>query len=526
MKKKNKSSILSGILYLPVLMGILGSCTTETPSDLTKKSLIPLPVSITATTGSFKLKKRTDIYVSGESDELLNIGDYLAGILNPSTGLQLQVKSTEKEPSSGNIWLALKNDDAQLGAEGYELVITPKRIKLTAGRPAGLFHGVQTLRQLLPAKVERDTIQPGPWLIPAGTIRDYPDYSYRGAMLDVVRHFFKPDDVKQYIDLLAYFKLNILHLHLSDDQGWRIEIKSWPRLATYGGSTEVGGGKGGYYTREEYKDIVQYAGERYITIIPEIDMPGHTNAALASYAELNCNGKAPDLYTGTDVGFSTLCTHKEITYKFIDDVIGELVEMTPGPYIHIGGDESHSTPMKDYIPFINRVQKMVHAHGKQVIGWDEIANATLEKNSIIHFWARIDNARKGVQQGAKVIMSPANKTYLDMQYDSTTTFGLHWAGYVEVDSAYIWDPATLVPGITKENILGIESPLWTETITNLKDLEYMAFPRLAGHAEIGWTPTAQRNWSDYKVRLGHFAGRFKAMGVNYYPSNLVPWVRE
>ena len=365
-------------IMLLILSGILSTCTAPTPVDMAQKSLIPLPVSVKAATGSFKLKRKSVIYVSGASDELLKTGNYLAEILNSSTGFQIQVKSTEREPATGNIWLVLKPGDAQLGEEGYELGISPKRIQLIANQPAGIFYGIQTLRQLFPAKVERDSLQPGPWLVPAGTIHDYPEYSYRGAMLDVARHFFKPDDVKQYIDLLAFFKLNTLHMHLSDDQGWRIEIKSWPRLAAYGGSTEVGGGKGGYYTKDEYKDIVQYAQERFITIIPEIDMPGHTNAALASYPELNCNGKAPDLYTGTEVGFSTLCTDKEITYKFIDDVIGELVELTPGIYFHIGGDESHSTPMKDYIPFVNRVQKIVLAHGKQIIGWDEVANAKLE----------------------------------------------------------------------------------------------------------------------------------------------------
>jgi hexosaminidase len=277
-------------------------------------------------------------------------------------------------------------------------------------------------------------------------------------------------------------------MHLSDDQGWRIEIKSWPNLANHGGDTQVGGGKGGYYTQEQYADIVKYASDRYITIVPEIDMPGHTNAALASYAELNCNGKATDLYTGTDVGFSTLCTKKDITYKFINDVVGEIAEMTPGPYFHIGGDESHATKVEDYIPFINKVQDIVAS-----------------------------------SQGAKVLMSPAIKAYLDMQYDSTTPLGLHWAAYIEVDDAYNWDPATLVPGLGKENIIGIEAALWSETVTNLDEIEYMIFPRLPGYAEIGWTPASMRNWDEYKTRLAKHDSYFKAMGINYYQSKKVPW---
>ena len=357
----------------------------------------------------------------------------------------------------------------------------------------------------------------------AGTITDYPAFSYRGAMLDVSRHFFGVEDVKRLIDFLALYKMNVLHLHLSDDQGWRIEIKSWPDLAIHGGSTQVGGGKGGYYTQEQYSDIVNYAKERYITIVPEIDMPGHTNAALASYAELNCNGKATELYTGTEVGFSSFCTSHDITYKFIDDVVRELAAITPGPYIHIGGDESHSTKREDYIPFINKVQDIVLSHGKKVLGWDDIAISSLKPNVIAQHWANVKNAKMAVSQGAKILMSPAIKAYLDMQYDKTTKLGLHWAAYIEVDSAYIWDPATLIPGVGKENVIGIEAALWTETITNMKDMEYMVFPRLPGFAEIGWTPSSERNWNEYKVRLGKQGERFKAMDINFYPSARVPW---
>jgi hexosaminidase len=312
-------------------------------------------------------------------------------------------------------------------------------------------------------------------------------------------------------------------LHLSDDQGWRIEIKSWPNLTTHGGSTEVGGGPGGFYTQEQYSDIVKYAQERFITIVPEIDMPGHTNAALASYPELNKSGKATELYTGIEVGFSSLDTHKELTYKFIDDVIRELAALTPGEYIHIGGDESHATKIEDYIPFINRVQDIVEAHGKKVLGWDEIALSTLKPNTIVQYWALAENAVKGVEQGAKVLMSPAKNAYLDMQYDSVSTFGLHWAAYIEVDKGYNWDPANLVPEIKRENIVGIEAPLWSETVSNRFEAEYLIFPRLLGYAEIGWTPAELRNWDEYKVRLANHGERMEAMNISYYPSKLVDW---
>jgi len=499
------------------------SCEKHTPKDLLEESIIPVPVSVTATGSSFALTKKTAIYVQDSIANLPETGKYLAGLLAPATGFELPVKVTAKAPRSKSIYLTTLASDSELGEEGYEMTITEDVITVAANSAAGVFYGIQTLRQLLPPSIEGDSVAAISWEIATGTIRDYPAYGFRGAMLDVSRHFFSAEDVKQYIDLLATYKINILHMHLSDDQGWRIEIKSWPDLTAIGGSTEVGGGEGGFYTQEQYKDIVQYAADRHITIIPEIDMPGHTNAALASYAGLNCNDKAPALYTGTDVGFSTFCTNREITYKFIDNVVSELAAMTPGPYIHIGGDESHSTPLKDYIPFIDVVQDIVKSHGKKMIGWDEISHAHLKSTSIAQVWASPENAKRAADQGVKLIMSPANKCYLDMQYDSTTQWGLHWAAYIEVDSAYIWDPATVIPGIPKENILGIESPLWTETVTNMDELEYMVFPRLTGHAEIGWSPARERNWDTYKLRLAKHGKRLEAMGVNFYRSAQVPW---
>lgn len=508
-----------GGLFLTAIFGQM-ACA---PTDLSKGNIIPKPVSVVPEGGEFDLTDQTDIYVQGESDELKQVGQYLADKLNPSTGLGVEVKTTVEAPAPGNIFLAISNSDSELGDEGYQLSITDKSINLIANKSAGIFHGIQTIRQLLPSQVEISSKQKGPWKIPTGTIRDYPTYSYRGSMLDVARHFFGVDDVKNLIDQLAYYKMNVLHLHLSDDQGWRIEIKSWPNLTAHGSKTEVGGGEGGFYTQEQYADIVKYAQDRFITIVPEIDMPGHTNAALASYPELNCSGKSPELYTGIEVGFSTLCTNKEVTYKFIDDVIRELAALTPGEYLHIGGDESHATKIEDYIPFMNRVQDMVIAHGKKVLAWDEIALATLKPNTVVQYWAKAENATKGVAQGAKVLMSPAKNAYLDMQYDSTSTYGLHWAAYIEVDNGYNWDPANLVPEIKKENIIGIEAPLWSETVGTRQEAEYLIFPRLLGYAEIGWTPSELRNWDNYKVRLANHGERMKAMNINFYPTKLVQW---
>ncbi|MFK7925624.1 MAG: family 20 glycosylhydrolase, partial [Bacteroidia bacterium] len=280
-----------------------------------------------------------------------------------------------------------------------------------------------------------------------------------------------------------------------------------------------------FYTQEQYTDIVNYAMARQITIVPEIDMPGHTNAALVAYPELNCNPKDPNPKThiGIEVGFSTLCTDKEIVYRFADDVIRELAALTPGPYFHVGGDETHATAIEDYIPFVERIQGIVHNHNKIMLGWDEVVNAKLAKTSVSQFWASEENAKKGIDQNTQIIMSPAKRAYLDMQYDSTTQYGLHWAAYIEVDDSYQWEPTEYAEGLSRENILGIESALWSETVSNISEVEFMAFPRLPGIAEIAWSPAEITDWETYKVRLGKQKTRFEAMGINYYKSARVPW---
>jgi len=501
----------------------LVSCKTKklpVSKDLSKQQIIPKPISVIATGSSFEIN--SNISIQYQLEELEPVADYLAKMLRPATGFEVPLKIIDSKPSSNYIFLTLT--DRISTSEGYEIEIKESSIIISANKPAGLFYGVQTLRQLLPASIETGSLISEPLLVATGTIKDSPTYGYRGAMLDVSRHFFGVDDVKRYIDLISIYKMNRLHLHLSDDQGWRIEIKSWPKLTEIGGSSQVGGGKGGFYTQEQYKDIVKYAQDRFITIIPEIDMPGHTNAALASYPELNCDGKATELYHGVKVGFSSLCIDKEITYQFIDDVIRELAAINPGEYIHIGGDESHATATEDYINFINKTQKIVEKYGKKVIGWDEIAHAKLLPNTVVQYWAKGKNAIKGIEQGAKVLMSPSKIAYLDIKYDSISRIGLTWAGLTEVDDAYNWSLETFEKGISKENIIGIEAPLWTETVQTMNDIEYLVFPRIMGIAEIGWTPTLQRNWDEYKVRLGKHKDRLEALDIDYYPSKLVPWV--
>lgn len=516
------------------------SCEQSKPASeeakLRFQNLIPKPVTANMTGNSFTLGENAKIVVTQGDEGVRNVANFLQQKLRPATGFDMEISEGQNE-SDGAIVLSIGNDK-ELGEEGYELAIDDNQIKITANTPAGLFWGAQTLRQLLPEQIEGTNAAADiAWDVATGTIRDYPRYAWRGSMLDVARHFFGVDDVKRYMDMISLYKMNILHLHLSDDQGWRIEIKSWPNLTAVGGRTQVGGGKGGFFTQEEYKELVEYARSRYITIIPEVDMPGHINAALVSYKELNPGPainrepasarpnrpKAGEVYTGTEVGFSTLDVRKDVTFKFVNDVLRELADMTPGPYLHIGGDEAAVTKKPDYIEFINRFKEIVEANGKKMIGWEEIAQADLDSTVTVQYWHSQQYARMAAEKGAKLIFSPAQKVYLDMQYDSTTRLGLHWAAYIEVDSSYMWDPATRVDGVDPEQIRGVEAPLWTETIVTMDDIEFMVFPRLPGVAEIGWTPADNREWDEYKTRLANQTPRWDVLGIDYYKSPRVEW---
>jgi N-acetyl-beta-hexosaminidase len=487
------------------------------------QNVVPAPVTVQPAGGvTFNLGPSAKIFTVTQAN---GVATYLTGILRRSTGYPLPIVGPAGTAANG-ISLLLTGADPSVGSEGYQLDVTRTSVVLRAQTPAGLFAGVQTLRQLLPGAIERSTVQNGPWTIPGGRIVDHPRFAHRGAMLDVARHFFPVSTVERYIDELAQYKVNYFHLHLADDQGWRIVIDSWPRLTAVGGSTQVGGGAGGFYSKADYSAIVAYAKARFITIVPEIDMPGHVNAALASYAQLNCNDVAPPLYTGTGVGFSSLCTSKEITYQFIDDVVRELAALTPGPYLHVGGDEAAATQPADYVTFMNRVQQIVANHGKSVMAWHQVVGATPPPSTVAQFWGTTRTAPDVVaaaNRGTKLVMSPANKAYLDMKYTASTTLGLSWAGLIEVQDAYGWDPGTHVTGVGPASVRGAEAPLWSETIVTLADIEFMAFPRLPAIAELAWSPTTTHNWTVFRNRLGAQAPRWVAQNINFYRSPQVAW---
>jgi hexosaminidase len=487
-------------------------------------AIIPKPVSMEMGTGFFNITSRTELVVPQENDGLLRIANYLAESLSPATGYPFDMAVRTETAGVGNIHLVLEEGMAELGREGYGLSVRQEGVFITALQPAGIFHGVQTLRQLFDPYIESREFVNRLWELPLVEISDYPRFGWRGVMLDVARHFFPVGDVKRFIDLMACYKLNVLHLHLTDDQGWRIEIKSWPDLTTIGSSTSVGGGAGGFYTQKEFKEIVDYARNRCVTVVPEIDLPGHTNAALASYPELNRDGQAPDLYTGMGVGFSSLRIDNDVTHRFIADVIGELAAITPGPYIHVGGDEARATSLEDYQKFICGIQDVVRGTGKQMVGWQEILHCTdLLPGTVVQFWNHL-MGDLAFPPGNRIVVSPANRVYLDMKYNEDCPLGLDWAGYLGVKDAYDWDPTTELQDVPEGQILGVEAPLWSETLETLADVEFMALPRLPGVAEIGWSKRKGRSWDEYKERLARHAVRWDLMGVNYYKSPSVPWL--
>ncbi|MFI7598922.1 beta-N-acetylhexosaminidase [Actinoplanes sp. NPDC049681] len=449
------------------------------------------------------------------------VAAYLAGVLRPATGFGLPV-------SDGPAAIVLRLDGA-LGDEEYRLEITGAGVTLTGGAPAGLFHGVQTLRQLLPAEIFAAEPRQVTWRLPGGTIADRPRFGYRGAMLDVARHFFTVDEVKSYVDGLVQFKINHLHLHLTDDQGWRLEIDSWPKLTAISGGdgTGVDGTGPGYYTKADYAEIVAYAAAHFVTVVPEIDMPGHVNAAQVAYPELTADGVAPPQRTDVEVGYSSFVAGKEETYAFVDDVLREVAELTPGPYLHIGGDEAQATTAEDYRAFIERVLPLVTAYGKRPVGWHEMAAVDLPATAVPQFWrieAADDGTARAAANGSKVLMSPADRTYLDMKYTAESRLGLDWAGTLDVEKAYGWDPAERLPGVGEESVLGVEAPLWSETLRSLADVQTMTYPRLPAIAEIGWSPRGHRDWESFRRRLAAFAPRWREQGVAFHPSPEIPWI--
>ena len=529
-------------------MGIgMIACKQQSPTDLTKENLIPKPVSVSATSKTFELTNKTGIYLEGESSELQFVGQYLADRLKPSTGFDLPVSVTTGEPGSGSIYLALTGTDAELGEEGYEIVVTEDLLKVTANKPAGLFWAIQTIRQLLPAAIELDSVQNGPWNIATGTIRDYPSYPFRGSMLDVARHFFSVDDVRRYIDLIALYKMNVLHLSLSNDQGWRIEIKRYPKLTEVGAWRTPAGaagkdpktGKairyGGFYTQDQVRDLVAYAAARNVTIVPEIEMPGHALAPIVAYPHLGVNPNPPAIDRNNWGIFPWLYNLDDSTFAFLNDVLDEVMDLFPSDYIHVGGDEAvkdqwkasakiqaqmKSLGLKDEHEaqsyFIQRIGKHLDKRGRRLIGWDEILEGGLAPNATVMSWRGLEGAIAAAKLGHDTVLSPWPLMYLDNRQSAAPDEPPGRGRVVSLKDVYDFDPAPKeMTEAERKHVIGLQGNAWTEHMRTDVRLERMIFPRLVAVAERGWSPQTTTDWADFNRRMPAEFARMDVLGVAY-----------
>lgn len=518
------------------------ACGSPEQNGVAVTGIVPAPASFDLRDAApFRLTEDSRIVARGTGAAA--VAETFAARVRAATGFELPV--VDGEPAASDLAFVVAGGEAPGGAaEGYTLASGDDGVRIGADTAEGLFRGTQSLRQLLPAEIERaDAASPpvGGWTVPAASVADAPRFAYRGVMLDVARHFFPVEDVLELIDRIALLKLDVLHLHLTDDQGWRLEIDSWPELTGVGAATSVGGDGGGFYTKDDYRRIVAYAAERFVTIVPEVDLPGHTNAALSAYPELTCDGVAPSPYEGIEVGFSSLCAAAEraaATDRFLADVTREVAELTPGPWLHLGGDESLATSSEDYLDLVRRITAAGAATGKTIIGWHEMgASAELPPGTVGQYWSFVEPqaeaaglARSFVEQGGRVIMSPADVAYLDMQYVDDPqgplggALGQDWAkGPTTIEEAYLWDPAAIVPGVGEREVLGVEAPVWTETLSAMSEVEFMLFPRIAAIAEVGWSPAGPRDVDGFFERVASLGGHLDALGVEYYRLRGIPW---
>ena len=553
-----------------MLLSLTALVATVTPAaaDLSPANsvpqLIPKPVSMTVGQGTFTLAATARIVVPTGSEAALPVANDLAGYLQPATGYPLPVVTGT--PQAGDIELVLGDPgtlQADPDGEGYQLDTTTTGVTLEAKTTHGLYNGVQTIRQLLPAWITSSSVRPGPWTMPVVQITDYPRYSYRGLMLDIARHYESPSAVEQLIEQAAAYKINTFHLHLSDDQGFRIVINGFPNLTSIGAQGSVGtGGRtmdpGGYWTQADYQAVVADAAAHFMTVIPEVDSPGHNNAIIMSEyndtanplldghpQDINCSANNPPVWDYTqDVGYSAMCPASTNTSTITTAIIDQLTAMSPGPYYDVGGDEVPTSLLSQtqYASFINSEAATIQGQGKTVMGWADIAGpgTNLTGPSVAEYWNPASGSHGGtvtateaVQKGMQIVMAPANHAYLDQRYRKSVPapLGQTWAckSGCDVDQFYNWDPGSYVTGVTDANVIGVEGAMWGETVVNMSDVDYMVFPRLAALAEIGWSPNAARTslrspaYTDFIGRLAAQGTRLMAAGINFYPSPEVPW---
>ncbi|UKA50769.1 beta-N-acetylhexosaminidase [Arthrobacter sp. FW305-123] len=465
------------------------------------------------------------------------VAGQLAALLRRATGFELPIV---QETHPGDITLELE-ETFDGGPEAYALSVTGSGVMLTASTAAGLFNGAQTLRQLFPATIEDTEPDNGTWVIPAVEIADAPRFAYRGLMLDVARNFFTVEEVKEQIDVMTQFKFNALHLHLTDDQAWRIEILEPvenPSGLDYANLTALGGkgavevptavpvrGNSGFYTQQDFREIQAYAATKNVLVVPEIDLPGHVNAALAAIPQLNPDGQAKPMSTTSEVGWSTLNADLPATYEFVREVLNQLAAITVGPYLHIGGDEAHVTTREHYIAMVQEFVRIGAHTGKTVVGWNEYAAVELPQGAVIQYWHGdfAPTLQQAEQNAAKVIMSPAANSYLDQKYSSDSPVGLEWVegGPFTWSEYYNWDPVQ--GGLQDHHILGVEGPLWSETVRNNQQAQWLLYPRAVSLAEVAWSGPEVRNAGDFRRRLGALGERLAKQGVAFQEAPDVEW---
>lgn len=530
---------LAGLL---AMTGILVSCSNE--KTTANYQVIPLPQEITAESGDeFVLNNGTEIVYPGGNEKMQRNAQYLAEYLKKATGAEYKIVAGTK--GKGNILLQLGLSAEK--PEAYQLKVTSDGVTISGASEAGVFYGIQTLRKSIPVVMNSNPV------LAAVEINDYPRFDYRGVHFDVGRHFFTVDEAKSYIDMMTLHNMNRLHWHLTEDQGWRLEIKKYPLLTEVGSKrkeTVIGrnsgeyDGKpyGGFYTQEQIKEVVAYAADRYITVIPEIDLPGHMQAALAAYPHLGCTGGPYEVWTQWGVSDNVLCAGNDSVLTFIDDVLTEVMELFPSEYIHVGGDECPKTKwaacpkcqarikelgikgdakhskeeyLQSYV--INHAEKFLNEHGRQIIGWDEILEGGLAPNATVMSWRGERGGIEAAKQKHDVIMTPNTYLYFDYyQTKDVENEPLGIGGYLPIERVYSYEPmpASLTPEEQKY-IVGVQANHWSEYIPTFSHLQYMALPRWAALAEIQWTNPDKKNYENFLSRLPQLIKLYDAEGYNY-----------
>ncbi len=538
------------ILGIAAIAGLLSSCSTTGPQRIGSRTnqasynVIPAPQSVsTPQAEGFTLKNNTKIIYRAGNAKMKRNAEFLSEYIKTSTGKSLQIAANGAAVNAIELNLGLNSSNK----EAYRLTVTKAGVTITGASEAGVFYGLQTLRKSLPVTKAANI------MLPAVAINDAPRFAYRGMHLDVARHFVTLDSVKRYVDMLALHNMNRFHWHLTDDQGWRIEIKKHPKLTEIGSKrkeTVIGrnSGKydgkpyGGFYTQDEIKELVAYAEERNITVIPEIDMPGHMLAALTAYPELGCTGGPYDLWTIWGVSEDILCAGNEKTFSFVEDVLTEVMQLFPSKYIHVGGDEApkvrwqkcprcqarikslglksdahHTAEERLQSYFIGRAEKFLNSHDRQIIGWDEILEGGLAPNATVMSWRGVAGGIEAAKQRHDVIMTPNTYMYFDYYQSSNIDkepFGI--GGYVPVLAVYNYEPLPAeLTAEQKKHIIGVQANIWTEYMPTYSHIEYMAMPRAAALAEVQWTMPEKKNYKNFLKRMPKLAAIYNIEGYNY-----------